>query len=101
MSELEDNPTKTSEKEEIINSEDLLMVYGSNHRAFENIAVSNIHFAFTWKNQHKLWFDSNVPVFIDFGHKFLYWLKKRDQILAPFWYIHVIKKSDFISKYSK
>jgi hypothetical protein len=92
-------------KEDILDSEEdffpLYQVYGSNDPGLKDLKLSDIHFAFTWKSKHKVWFDSNASVFLDFGHDFLYWLRKRDQLIGPFWYVQVVKKEYFISKYSQ
>jgi hypothetical protein len=61
---------------------------------------SDIHFSFKWKNKHQAWFHSQAPVFIDFGDDKLYWLRKRPQAEEPFWYIQVVSKKEFITKYA-
>lgn len=75
-------------------------VFGVGSLELKNIQPSKMHFSFTWKNKHKAWFESESPVFIDFGDKFLYWLKKRSQVEKPFWYIQIVYKKDFIAKYA-
>lgn len=80
---------------------DLLRVYGTNAPELKGLLTSNVFYEFNWKNKHEAWFSSTAPVFIDFGDDLLYWLKKREQILSPFWYIKAVQKSGFILKYSK
>ncbi|MFA7379097.1 MAG: competence protein CoiA family protein [Bacteroidia bacterium] len=79
----------------------LLQVYGLNSPELKGLELSDIHHAFTWNNKRKGWLQSNALVFLDFGQDFLCWLRKREQILEPFWYIQIVKKTDFISKYSQ
>jgi hypothetical protein len=77
----------------------LLRVYGSIHP--KGLRLSNVHYAFTWKNKRKGWSESSAFVFLDFGDDSLCWLRKREQMLGPFWYVQIVKKSDFIKKYSE
>lgn len=90
-------------KEDILDLRDskdcLFQVYGPNHPELKGLRLSDKHYAVSWKNKHKVWFDPRAVVFLDFGHEFLYWLRNREQILEPFWYIQVVKKEDFINKY--
>ena len=79
----------------------MLQVYSLNDPELKGVELSNIHYALTWKNRRKVWFESSAFVFLDFGHDFLYWLRKREQILEPFWYIQIIRKSYFIKRYSE
>ena len=55
---------------------------------------------FNWKNKHIGWLLSDAPVFLDFGHEFLYWIKKRAQLPTPLLYLQIVSKSDFLSKYA-
>jgi len=89
-------------KEDILNSKegDLLLVYGSNSPELKDVPLSEVHFAFEWKNPHKAWFNSSAPMFFDFGGAYLYRLKKREQIRDSFWYVKMLRKLDFITKYS-
>jgi hypothetical protein len=52
------------------------------------------------KDHHDAWFKAKAQVFIDFGDDFLYALKKKEQILNPFWYVEVLRKKHFITMYS-
>jgi hypothetical protein len=61
-----------------------------------------IYWLFDWKYKQVLWFSSKAHVFFDFGDEHLYWLKSKVQHRAPspLWYVHFVKKVDFIKKYS-
>jgi competence protein CoiA len=72
-----------------------------NHRELQHIQKSNEFWLFTWKHAHTVWYDSISPVFLDFGDEFLYWLKKREQINKPMWFIQIVRKDKFIEKYSR
>ncbi|MBX2907887.1 MAG: hypothetical protein KF744_17715 [Taibaiella sp.] len=56
---------------------------------------------FNWKNKHSVWFATTSEVFIDIGEEVLYWLKKRVQFTSPFWYIQLVQREEFISRYSE
>ena len=78
--------------------EDRLYSYGCHE--LTGLQLSNIHRAFEWKNKHKVWLDTNAPTFLDLGDEFLYWLKERQQERSRFWYIEIVNKAKFISKYA-
>jgi len=64
-----------------------------------HIQTSDIYKFFKWKNPRKVWLNSSKYVFIDFGSDDLYWLKKRHQQTAGFWYVQIVPKTTFIEKY--
>ena len=57
--------------------------------------------AFTWKYASLAWLTTKSPVFLDFGYPDLYWLRTRPQDINPLRYLQVVKKIDFIHKYSQ
>jgi competence protein CoiA len=61
-----------------------------------------IYWLFDWQYRRSVWFGSKSHVFFDFGGECLYWLKGRPQHRAPspLWYVHVVKKIDFVKKYA-
>ncbi len=75
-------------------------IYSLSNTELNNIEPSIKHWAFEWKNKHKIWLNSSVPTFLDLGHEYLYWLKERKQERCRFWYVEIIKRTNFISKYS-
>ncbi len=79
----------------------LLRVYGLHDPELNGLALSNNHYAFTWKNKHKTWFESPAVIFLDFGDDFLYRLMKKEQSVGLLWYLKIVNKSDFIQKYSQ
>lgn len=78
--------------------EDRLYSFGCPELA--GLELSLIHRAFEWKNKHKVWLNTNTPTFLDLGDEFLYWLKERQQERSRLWYIEVVSKAKFISKYA-
>lgn len=65
---------------------------------FEN--GQKIYWLFNWKYKTRSWLNSSVPVFFDFGDEFLYWIKHREQKYVPLSYLKIIKKTDFLAKYT-
>ena len=55
----------------------------------------------TWKNKHTAWLETIKPVFLDYGHDNLYWLRLRHQFPTALRYIQLVKKTDFLKKYAK
>jgi len=55
---------------------------------------------FNWKYKHLGWINCSAPVFLDFGDDFLYWIKKRKQVFTTLVYLQIVKKKDFLAKYS-
>jgi competence protein CoiA len=90
-------------KEDLVNGQpgDLYRIYGFHDIGLTKADISTVHFALDWKNQHKVWLRAKCPVFIDLGHNLLYWLRTRQQLTEPYYYIQGIKKVDFIAKYTK
>jgi hypothetical protein len=58
------------------------------------------YWGFNWKHKREGWFLTKDPVFIDFGDGILYWLKQRNHPDDPIYYLQVVTKKEFISKYS-
>lgn len=75
--------------------------YNLEHPILNHIKTTTVHYSFAWKYAHQAWLSSSVPVFIDLGGHFLYWLRKRKQLKEDFLYLQMVKKSDFIKKYCK
>ena len=87
-------------KEEIAvktGDEDRLYSFGCPE--LNGLTLSIKHRAFQWKNKHNVWLNTNMPTFLDRGDEFLYWLKERKQERTRFWYIELVSKAKFISKY--
>ncbi|HEX8378115.1 MAG TPA: hypothetical protein VF602_09865 [Pedobacter sp.] len=59
-----------------------------------------LYWLFKWKYKHQSWLNSDAPVFLDFGDDYLYWIRKREQVSKPLIYVQVIKKKDFLAKYT-
>ena len=77
--------------------EDRLFSFGCPE--FNGLELSIKHRAFKWKNKHTVWLNTSAPTFMDLGDEFLYWLKERKQERARFWYVELVSKARFISKY--
>ncbi|MEJ6979416.1 competence protein CoiA family protein [Pedobacter sp. P351] len=65
------------------------------------ITMSTWHDSFIWKNPHKVWLETECPVFFDVGGFFLYLLKRKKQLTEDFLYLKKVRKTDFIRKYSQ
>jgi competence protein CoiA len=76
-------------------------VFGLNTPELKGVELSHIHRAFEWKNRHEVWLNTKAPTFLDLDDEFLYWLREREQGRCRFWYIQIVSKQYFISKYSK
>jgi len=59
-----------------------------------------LYWMFEWKRKHTAWLSTKSHVFIDFGNEFLYKLCSKIQSDGPLWYIQILKKVNFINKYS-
>lgn len=58
------------------------------------------YWLFNWKYKHQAWLKSDAQVFLDFGHDLLYWIKKRKQRPIDLVYLKIVKKVEFLRKYS-
>jgi len=70
-------------------------------KELRHIELCAFHYSFLWKYNHKAWYTSTKPVFIDFGGKYLYWLRCRIQERHDYMYLKKVSKASFLGKYSK
>ncbi|HEY9000800.1 MAG TPA: competence protein CoiA family protein [Mucilaginibacter sp.] len=68
--------------------------------AEEHSKSPQLYYLFNWKHKHRAWLNCRAPVFLDFGDELLYWIKRRTQEPFPLFYLQVVKKEDFLAKYS-
>lgn len=87
-------------KKELLKAGGIHEILSLHHPELKHLKISSEHFSFSWRHAHKTWYDSKVPVFIDFGGHFLYWLRKREQISGDYLYLRMVSKRKFIEKYS-
>lgn len=86
-------------KSEILSKKGIQEMLSLHHPEMKHLKVSAEHFSFSWRYAHKVWYNSNMPVFIDFGGYFLYWLRTRKQASADYLYLQMVSKKKFIEKY--
>jgi competence protein CoiA len=89
---------KTKEIAAKTGDEDRLYSFGCPE--LKGLELSIKHCAFEWKNKHHGWLNTNMPTFLDLGDEFLYRLKERKQERSEFWYIEIVSKEKFISKFT-
>lgn len=70
------------------------------HPQLKDMKLSAQHYTFAWKHPHLAWYHSTAPVFIDLGGHFLYWLRKKQQVSAEFYYLQLVSKKQFIAHYT-
>jgi len=92
-------------KDEMKGDGSLVRIYSLHDEELK--AVADLHqrtqhqyWLFNWKYKHRAWLKCSAPVFLDFGDDFLYWIKKREQVITTLVYIQVVKKKDFLAKYA-
>ncbi|QKJ32861.1 competence protein [Mucilaginibacter mali] len=91
-------------KEDIKGDGNMVRIYSLHDAEFK--AVADLHknaqhqyWLFNWKYKHRGWLTCSAPVFLDFGDEFLYWIKKRQQVITTLIYLQIVKKKDFLAKY--
>lgn len=92
-------------KTDLLSSDPMVRLYGTNDKELIEAKrllgkSAALYRAIIWRYKHRAWLEAKAPVFLDFGHDHLFWLKSRKQVQSEMFYIMAIKKADFINKYS-